>query len=58
MPKDVLCSKRIKWNTKICETSTEIEIFNSNGLFFNIDPHFLKTSVIHKMRINMTLNLK
>ena len=39
----------IKWNNIICETSTKMAFFNSNGSFYNFYPNLLKISIIHKM---------
>ena len=41
-----------KMNTIICETSTKMEIFTSNGPFCKFYPNFPTTSFIHKMTKN------
>ena len=49
MPKIIF---NINWNTIICETSTKMGIFNSNGSFYNFYPNLPKISIIHKMSKN------
>ena len=44
-----LYSKWTKWNTIICETSTKMEIFKSNGSFCDFYPNSLKIFFVHKM---------
>ena len=39
-------------DTIICETSTKMAIFNSNGSFYNFYPNLPKISIIPKMSKN------
>ena len=47
-----LYSKWEKWNTIICEMSTNMVIFKSNGSFYSSYLYLPKTSFIHKMSKN------
>ena len=38
-----------KWIAIICETSTKMAIFNSNGPFYNFYPNLPKISITHKI---------
>ena len=51
MPKVFLYKK---WNTKICETSTKMKIFNTNVSIYNFYLNLPKISFIHKMSKNKT----
>ena len=42
----------------ICETSTRIAIFSSNGSLYNFYPNLPKISFIHKMSKNKAWRLK
>ena len=41
-----------KWNTIICEASTKMAIFNSNGSIYNFYPDLPKISFMQKMSKN------
>ena len=47
-----MCFFYTKWNTIICETSTKMAIFNSNGSFCNFYPNLPKISFMQKMSKN------
>ena len=40
----------------ICETSTKMTIFSSNGSFYNFYPNLPTISIIHKMSKNKAFN--
>ena len=40
----------------ICETSTKMTIFSSNGSFYNFYPNLPTISIIHKVSKNKAFN--